>query len=157
VVPRSSQDAAGRTRLSADVTTELGTIAKSVTFDPGERAVEISWTLHWLELPMGSLRIGHVTLHPEAFDRNTLWFGSHNGGEFLERHGLGDERVEHGAPVSALVSPYLGHGHKTWFVATVSGMFVNFFLNKFRKLGFIGYDAEGLTIHPSLLSIVVHD
>jgi CRP/FNR family transcriptional regulator, cyclic AMP receptor protein len=34
---------------------------------------------------------------------------------------------------------------------------VNFFLNKFRKLGFIGYDAEGLTINPSLLTLVVHD
>ena len=34
---------------------------------------------------------------------------------------------------------------------------VNFFLNKFRKLGFINYDASGLTIHPSLLSVVVHD
>jgi CRP-like cAMP-binding protein len=34
---------------------------------------------------------------------------------------------------------------------------VNFFLNKFRKLGFIGYDADGLTINPSLLTVVVHD
>jgi len=34
---------------------------------------------------------------------------------------------------------------------------VNFFLNKFRKLGFIEYDAEGLTINPSLLAVVVHD
>jgi hypothetical protein len=34
---------------------------------------------------------------------------------------------------------------------------VNFFLNKFRKLGFIGYDATGLTINPSLLTVVVHD
>ena len=34
---------------------------------------------------------------------------------------------------------------------------VNFFLNKFRKLGFIGYDAEGLTINPTLLTLVVHD
>jgi CRP/FNR family cyclic AMP-dependent transcriptional regulator len=34
---------------------------------------------------------------------------------------------------------------------------VNFFLNKFRKLGFIEYDAKGLTINPSLLSVVVHD
>jgi CRP/FNR family transcriptional regulator, cyclic AMP receptor protein len=34
---------------------------------------------------------------------------------------------------------------------------VNFFLNKFRKLGFIGYDSRGLTINPSLLSVVVHD
>jgi CRP-like cAMP-binding protein len=34
---------------------------------------------------------------------------------------------------------------------------VNFFLNKFRKLGFIGYDADGLTINPTLLTLVVHD
>jgi CRP-like cAMP-binding protein len=33
---------------------------------------------------------------------------------------------------------------------------VNFFLNKFRKLGFIDYDADGLTINPSLLAVVVH-
>jgi CRP/FNR family transcriptional regulator, cyclic AMP receptor protein len=34
---------------------------------------------------------------------------------------------------------------------------VNFFLNKFRKLGFIDYDGEGLTINPSLLTVVVHE
>jgi CRP/FNR family cyclic AMP-dependent transcriptional regulator len=34
---------------------------------------------------------------------------------------------------------------------------VNFFLNKFRRLGFIAYDAGGLTINPSLLTVVVHD
>jgi CRP-like cAMP-binding protein len=34
---------------------------------------------------------------------------------------------------------------------------VNFFLNKFRKLGFIEYDAESLRVHPSLLTVVVHE
>jgi CRP-like cAMP-binding protein len=34
---------------------------------------------------------------------------------------------------------------------------VNFFLNKFRKLGFIEYDGAGLTINASLLTVVVHD
>jgi len=34
---------------------------------------------------------------------------------------------------------------------------VNFFLNKFRRLGFIEYDADGLTVHHSLLTVVVHD
>jgi putative flippase GtrA len=36
-----------------------------------------------------------------------------------------------GLAVSAVVSPWLGHGHKTWFVATVAGIFVNFFMNKY--------------------------
>ena len=36
-----------------------------------------------------------------------------------------------GLGVSALVNPFLGHGHKTWFLATVAGVFVNFFANKY--------------------------
>jgi putative flippase GtrA len=36
-----------------------------------------------------------------------------------------------GLIVSALVAPSLGHGHKTWFVATLSGIVVNFFVNKY--------------------------
>jgi CRP-like cAMP-binding protein len=34
---------------------------------------------------------------------------------------------------------------------------VNFFLNKFRKLGFIEYDGATFTISPSLLTVVVHE
>ena len=34
---------------------------------------------------------------------------------------------------------------------------VNFFMNKFRKLGFIEYNGSGITINRSLLSIVLHD
>jgi putative flippase GtrA len=36
-----------------------------------------------------------------------------------------------GLGVSALIGPYLGHGHKTWFVATCAGIVVNFFVNKY--------------------------
>ena len=33
---------------------------------------------------------------------------------------------------------------------------VNFFMNKFRKLGFVSYDG-GLEVHSSLLNVVLHD
>jgi putative flippase GtrA len=36
-----------------------------------------------------------------------------------------------GLVVSALVAPWLGHGHRTWFLATLAGIFVNFFVNKY--------------------------
>ncbi len=36
-----------------------------------------------------------------------------------------------GLLVSFLVAPWLGHGHKTWFVSTVAGIVVNFFINKY--------------------------
>jgi CRP/FNR family transcriptional regulator, cyclic AMP receptor protein len=34
---------------------------------------------------------------------------------------------------------------------------VNFFMNKFRKLGFIHYNGGGMQIHSSLLNVVLHD
>ena len=34
---------------------------------------------------------------------------------------------------------------------------VSFFMNRFRKLGFVNYDASGLQVHSSLLNIVLHD
>jgi len=34
---------------------------------------------------------------------------------------------------------------------------VNFFMNKFRKLGFIQYNSGGLQVHSSLLSVVLHE
>ncbi len=34
---------------------------------------------------------------------------------------------------------------------------VSYFMNKFRRLGFIDYDDDGLTVHSALLSIVLHE
>ena len=34
---------------------------------------------------------------------------------------------------------------------------VSFFMNKFRELGFIDYNGNGLEIHSSLLNVVLHD
>jgi CRP/FNR family cyclic AMP-dependent transcriptional regulator len=34
---------------------------------------------------------------------------------------------------------------------------VSFFMNRFRKLGFVDYDGKGLQVHSSLLNIVLHD
>lgn len=43
-----------------------------------------------------------------------------------------------GLIVSSVVAPWLGHGHRTWLLATLAGIFVNFFVNKywtFRSAG----------------------
>jgi len=34
---------------------------------------------------------------------------------------------------------------------------VSFFLNRFRELGFIEYDGDGMQVHSSLVSVVLHD
>jgi CRP-like cAMP-binding protein len=34
---------------------------------------------------------------------------------------------------------------------------VSFFMNRFRKLGFVNYGDSGLQVHSSLLNVVLHD
>jgi CRP/FNR family transcriptional regulator, cyclic AMP receptor protein len=34
---------------------------------------------------------------------------------------------------------------------------VSFFMNRFRKLGFVEYDETGTQVHSSLLNVVLHD
>ena len=34
---------------------------------------------------------------------------------------------------------------------------VSFFMNRFRKLGFVDYNGGGLRVHSSLLNVVLHD
>jgi putative flippase GtrA len=36
-----------------------------------------------------------------------------------------------GLLVSAAIAPELGRGHKTWFISTIAGIVVNFFVNKY--------------------------
>ena len=45
-----------------------------------------------------------------------------------------EQRQQSTASISAgalELQPYLGHGHKLWFVSTVGAIFVNFFVNKY--------------------------
>jgi CRP/FNR family cyclic AMP-dependent transcriptional regulator len=41
-------------------------------------------------------------------------------------------------------------------VGTTRGR-VNFFMNRFRQMGFVDYSNEGLQVHSSLLNIVLND
>jgi CRP/FNR family transcriptional regulator, cyclic AMP receptor protein len=34
---------------------------------------------------------------------------------------------------------------------------ISFFMNRFREMGFVDYDGDGLQVHSSLLNIVLHD
>jgi hypothetical protein len=96
--------------IAGTVDSELGAIEKIVSIDPGAGTVQVDWTLRWSELPPGSLRYGHVTLRPESFDPASLFYATNDGGTRLERHELGRTPVDHGAPVSALVSARAGVG-----------------------------------------------
>jgi CRP/FNR family transcriptional regulator, cyclic AMP receptor protein len=58
-----------------------------------------------------------------------------------------------GKPEAAI--PKISQETLAEMVGTTRGR-VNFFMNRFRKLGFVRYNG-GLEVHPSLLNVVLHD
>jgi hypothetical protein len=84
------------------VATPLGSIHKMV-FLEGAGIVGVRYELDWQTMPIGALRLGHITLNPEAFIARQLYFETSNGGD-VERYQMDGERIEHGRSVSFLVS-----------------------------------------------------
>jgi CRP/FNR family cyclic AMP-dependent transcriptional regulator len=54
------------------------------------------------------------------------------------------------------VVPKIGQETLAEMVGTTRSR-VSFFMNRFRKLGFIDYNSKGLQVHSSLLNVVLHD
>jgi Glycosyl hydrolase family 57 len=97
-----ADDQPGSIVLRGRVNTSLGPVVKTI-WVTGEGQIRLRFELQWEKLPVGSLRVGHVTMQPEAFDRARLFFETHNGGVLPERFAL-EKGVEHGRSVSFLVS-----------------------------------------------------
>ena len=89
--------------VCGEVATPLGTIRKRVQVSSGGQ-LGLEYELQWAEMPPCSLRLAHVTLNPEAFNPERLYFESHNGGFRAERFSVATKRIEHSRSVSFLVS-----------------------------------------------------
>jgi hypothetical protein len=89
--------------VEGEIATPLGVIRKRILVSL-EGQLGIEYGLDWEEMPPGALRLAHVTLNPEAFRPEHLYFESHNGGFLPERFSVGAKRIEHGRSVSFLVS-----------------------------------------------------
>ncbi len=96
--------------ITAQIATPLGPMTKVI--EVGKTAANLKWrlTIDWPEWPRGSLRLGNFTLNPEAFEAKSLNFWAHNGGRDTTAFPLLDQVVDHGAPVSFLVSANAGVG-----------------------------------------------
>ncbi|MCP5432782.1 MAG: glycoside hydrolase family 57 [Alphaproteobacteria bacterium] len=100
----------GAIEVAARIATPLGPIEKRLTLCADRPELKCRLTMSWEEWPHGSLRLGNITLNPEAFDPETLYVRTHNGGRRAETFALAGETVDHGAPVSFLVSARTGMG-----------------------------------------------
>ena len=90
--------------ISFTMQSSLGDVVKQVRVYSEVNTIEYIYELHWKSLPVGSLRLGHITINPVAFDKSTLFFRSHNGGREMETFLVGDQRINHGEHASFLVS-----------------------------------------------------
>jgi hypothetical protein len=93
----------------ARIETPKGPVEKRLRFSAAAPRVDFDLTFHWQDWGKGVLRLGHFTLLPEAFDPATLYLKTCNGGG-PEHFALAGRTVEHGAPVSFLVSSSHGLG-----------------------------------------------
>jgi Glycosyl hydrolase family 57 len=91
-------------KVTAEIPTKLGRVRKVWSFREDSPAIGLRYELSWPTPILGSLRLGHVTLMPEAFERKSLFYATHNGGHDIEKFFLNGQRVDHGRNVSFLVS-----------------------------------------------------
>jgi hypothetical protein len=99
----------GAVIAEARIETPRGPIRKRLRFAADRPLVEFDLSFDWQDWGKGVLRLGHFTLLPDAFDLSTLALATCNGGG-RERFALDGARIEHGAPVSFLVSSSHGFG-----------------------------------------------
>jgi hypothetical protein len=92
------------------VDTPKGPVEKTLRIHAGEPRIDFDLTFHWQDFGKGSLRLGHFTLLPDAFEWSKLSLTTHNGGKDSETFSLAGQKVDHGAPVSFLVSSSHGLG-----------------------------------------------
>lgn len=98
--------------VCATIDTPAGKIKKSIVagVDGVGAYIKVGYVLDWEDMPIGSLRLGATTLNPEAFDSNSLYYATHNGGNDLETFAMANKQINHGTAPSFLVSASGGLG-----------------------------------------------
>jgi hypothetical protein len=91
------------------IETPRGSIQKHMRFCAAQPCVEFDLLFDWASWDKGVLRLGHFTLLPDAFDLDGLTLSTTNGGA-RESFALDGCGIDHGAPVSFLVSSSFGLG-----------------------------------------------
>lgn len=89
--------------VAADIQDFFCPLRKTVRVGKQSDSIELTYEFQWHDVPPSSLRLLHLTLIPNAFDADSLFYATHNGGNKWEYFTLLED-VNHGKPVSAFVS-----------------------------------------------------
>lgn len=109
VEPEITETAEGL-RVSCAIPHTYGEMRKFWVVPPEEDRLILGYEFDWTKPPTGAIRLGHVTLLPNSFDQESLFFRTHNGGYTPERFAVGERTIDHGRHVSLLISAENGLG-----------------------------------------------
>lgn len=90
--------------ISGDIVIDAGTVRKTVRVWRHEPTIDYLFSFDLRGVSPSSFRSGIFTFIPESFDRETLYYGCHNGGRDIERFSLAKSESMSPSPVSSLVS-----------------------------------------------------
>jgi len=133
-------------KIGTSMPTAFGTIKKNITVAAEKPRLTLQYVFEWDRLPFGSIRLGHLTLNPDAFDRNTLFYRTCNGGRQPEKYNLAGKNINHGSAVSFLVSASGGLGITGGWVEIGDANFVlrvDIDKSASAMLGLINYQEAG--------------
>lgn len=97
-------------RVQAQVPTELGLVVKHLDVYQELSKVDLRYTFNWTKPLEGTCRTGILTVIPTSFDREQLFYRTHNGGHQAETFPLAGHLLDHSEPASVLVSARQGLG-----------------------------------------------
>lgn len=96
-------------RISTELPLMCGKLFKTVHIETHSEqpSVILDYRLEWSAPLLGSLRLGHVTINPDAFSGDHLFYATHNGGYALDSFQICEsisDSIDHGDAISFLVS-----------------------------------------------------
>lgn len=94
----------GGVSISALIETPIGLLEKTYLIPRLGKEFSLTYKLRSRALPASSLRLGIFTLIPHAFNNESLWFETINGGLGPERFYLKGHTLNHDRPVSPAIS-----------------------------------------------------
>ena len=82
-----------------NIVTEVGNIWKTYRVYLDQARVDIIYRFQWRDVVPKLFRLGRMVLNPDAFDMDTLYYATTNGGEDVERFALKGQHVGQDEPL----------------------------------------------------------
>lgn len=93
-----------QTVVTGTIPLGMGFVKKRITFDDTDHSVTIEYDFSVEQAAPAVFHTGLLTFNPEAFDRETLFYTTTNGGREEEVFSLADTKIVRSDPTSLLVS-----------------------------------------------------